>query len=435
VPAAKDTDPSPEVPDLQNGEVAAIKQVIASDREEALRLMLTALQRIDAKAFSSDDLEDHKLHLGTSKTRQGKAFEAWLKTYFDKFAEKRKKDTNKLKPDEVKKAIDEARPLLDADPGAKDIRVTIANGHFETVSMLYSTVRHEFIHVQQLRKDYLAHVSQYVMPAGLLPPGSGTFVADSEIEAYLWEMEHLANTGVTDPRGLETMLDTCIKAFENASAGARNAAEVRIKAAIANVWKKAMDGHVALIADHYKNFKASGTVAEPGMVEVLKDALDRLWLHRTKFDNPWTGHVAAHKTAVDQANEMLAWAKADRFTKLLDTIDQEVKTPYTDAMFAVSRWQKLHEDWNALEAASKTSLQARFDATAPVLWEKTFDALETDVRASIARNELVIAQETMNVSIAPLLKKPEKGITTEPFVKRRQALQTEINDAKKAKKP
>src|SRR5262249_24513801 len=40
---AKDTDPSPEVPDLTNAEVAAINKVLTTDEDEALRLVLKAL--------------------------------------------------------------------------------------------------------------------------------------------------------------------------------------------------------------------------------------------------------------------------------------------------------------------------------------------------------------------------------------------------------
>lgn len=428
----KDTDPSPEVPDLQNGEVDAIKKAITGgDKDEALRLVLKALQRIDATAFKSDDLVDGKLHTGTSKTRQGPKFEAWLKTYLDDVAAKKSKPTAKLSKAEVAKAISEAKPPADQ----KDIMVMIGSGHFGTASLLYSTVRHEFVHVQQLRKDYLTQISRFVMPAGLNPPDPGKLGEDREVEAYLWEMEHLAGTGLQDPGELKLLWEECSNDFLNASAGTVKTLGPRFKAAFADVWKKAMDGHIAAIADHHKKFTASKTVAEPGRVEKLRDDMEHMWLNRTRFDNPWSGHVASHKTALDQATEMLTWIKSDRFTKLLDLIDKEVAAGYSNPDDPMMRRKNLREAWGELEAATRTALKARYDVTGPALWEKTFDALEVEVRTRIKADELDIAQELMNVGVKELFDTADKGVKTATFQPRRDALQAEIKAARKAKKP
>lgn len=428
----KDTDLSTEVPDLQNGEVDAIKKAIAAgDKDEALRLMLKALQRIDPTTFKDDDLSENKLRTGTSKTRQGPKFEAWLKTYLDDVAAKKSKATSKLTKGEVAKAMSEAKPPADQ----KDIWVMIGNGHFGTVSLLYSTVRHEFVHVQQLRKDYLTQISRFVMPAGLDPPDSGKLGEDREVEAYLWEMEHLANTGLTDPGELKLLWNACSNAFLNASAGATKTFGARFKAAFKDVWKKAMDGHIAAIGEHYQKFTASKTVAEPSQVEKLRDDMETLWLNRDKFENTWTAHTASHKTALDQATEMLTWIKSDRFTKLLDQIDGEIKTGYTNPDDPMMRRTNLRSAWDELEAATKTALKARYETTGPALWEKTFDAIEVEVRKRIKADDLDVAQELMDVGMKELFATADKGVKKQPFQTRREALQAEIKAARKAKKP
>src|SRR6185436_14357197 len=105
--AIKDTDPSPDVPDLQHGEVTAIQKVLASDPDKALALLLKALQRKDSSKFSSKDLTDKKLHTnsGTATTLQGPAFQAWLEKCLDNFARKHDKARGDLSPDEIKAAI------------------------------------------------------------------------------------------------------------------------------------------------------------------------------------------------------------------------------------------------------------------------------------------------------------------------------------------
>jgi len=431
--APKDTDPSPEVPDLQQGEVAAIQKVLASDRDEALRLLLKALQRINAADFSATDLTDNKLHSGgPTRTKQGAAFEAWLATYLDDVATKASKTTNKLTKTEVKKAIQDAKPPADK----KDIKVTMGNGHFASVALLYSSVRHEFIHVQQLRKDYLTQISPSVMPAGLDPPASGSLGKDRELEAYLWEMEHLSNTGLKDPGELKLLWNECSNAFLNASATATATFGTRFKAAFKNVWKKAMDGHIAAIADHHKKFKASGAVSEPGKVESLKDDMEMMWLNKSQFENTWAAHTAAHTAALDQAKEMIAAIKAERFTRLIDAIDKEVTTGYTDSDEAFSRWEKLSSAWGELETATKAAMKTRYETTAPLLWEKTFDALETEIKRRISIGEAEIAQELMTNSVGDLFRKADKAVKTGAFDARRKALQSEITKAKaKVKKP
>jgi hypothetical protein len=53
-------------------------------------------------------------------------------------------------------------------------------------------------------------------------------------------------------------------------------------------------------------------------------------------------------------------ARADRFTKLLDQIDQEVKTGYSNPDDPIKRRSELRTAWSELEAATKTALNPRY---------------------------------------------------------------------------
>lgn len=431
-PDPKDTDPSKEVPDLQHGEVTALNKVLATSPEDALKQLLKALQRIDATTFAATDLTEGKLHTsGTTSTRQGPGFEAWLTTYLDGVAAAASKPRDKLTKAEIGKAIKDAAPPADK----KDIRVAMGRGHFASAALLYSSVRHEFVHVQQIRKDYLAHIPSSVMPTGVAAPDFGSLGKDREVEAYLWEMEHLGNTGLKDPSELKLLWKECSNAFLNASPAATATYGARFKAAFKDVWKKAMDGHIAAIADHHAKWKASGSVAEPGTVERLKDDLEMMWLNRDKFENTWSAHTAPHAAALAQANALIAAIKSDRFTKLLDKADKEVAAGYASSDDAFARWDEVTAAWGALDPAGKAAAQARYDTTAPALWEKTFDALEAEIRKRIKDGEADVAQELMTNSVGDLFKKAAKSVKVATFQPRRAALQAEITKAKAKQTP
>jgi hypothetical protein len=89
----------------------------------------------------------------------------------------------------------------------------------------------------------------------------------------------------------------------------------------------------------------------------------------------------------------------------------------------------------SLPHATRTALKARYETTGPALWEKTFDAVEVEIRKQIKADEPDLAQELMNVSMKELFATADKGVKKEPFQTRREAVQAEIKAARKAKKP
>lgn len=430
----KDTTASTEVPDLQQGEVAAINAVLQSDPDKALALVLQALQRLDATQFSSDDLTEHKLHVGLatlqSYTSQGKAFQAFLAARLDEAADKAGKTRDKLTKGEVKKVIQTATPSA-AD---KDILVKIGTGFFSSASMLYSTVRHEFIHVQQLRKDFLGRIAHAVLPPRVADPGIGSDDSDHEVEPYLWEMENLAHTGLKAPHDLVSLVTFGTSNFESASKGMKKSHQARFETAFKTVWKAAIDAHIAAIADLYTSFSTGGTVPDGVAVENLTDGLSKVWAHRKKFGNPWSSYEASHKTAVDHAAEMAAAAKADAFTKLLDDVDKEVAAGYASDFNAVRRWDEVNDAWAALDAKTQKTMKPRYDKLAPALWEKVFDAVEVQVQKQIDKGQPGVADDLMKAEMDPLFRKPYATVKTKAFNERRDALKKAIAAGKKGNK-
>jgi hypothetical protein len=429
--APKDTDPSTEVPDLQNGELAAIKKVIASDPDEALKQLLKALQRIDATQFSADDLTGKQLGTkgGSSVTKQGPVFQAWLDTYLDGVATAKSKTKDKLTKAEVKQAIHDAAPPADK----KDISCSISTGAFSSASLLYSTVRHEFVHVAQLRASYLEYLPSDIMPQDVSSPSDSKVREDREVEAYLWEMENLARTGLTDLGEVFLLWEQCSTAWLNRGPGS-NKFKARFEAAFKTVWGKSMDGHLAAIDTAYQAFQKASSVADASKVQTLESNLGTLWRYRVNFGINWAPYVAKEAAAKKQLKEMNASIKADAFKKTLDGIDAKIKTGYADDQDALTALKDLTGQWDALEQATRDAVKDRFKATAPVLWEKTLTLMEAEIRRRIGLKEFAVVQEYIDGDLHDLFGLGAKcQVTTATFEPRRAALKTELAKAKAAK--
>jgi Domain of unknown function (DUF4157) len=428
--AAKDTDPSTEVPDLTNGEVAAIKKVITSNQAEALGLVLKALQRIDATKFSSKDLTDGKLHAGSgSSTIQGPKFQAWIETTLDAYAKTLSKKRADLSASEVKKAL-QAAPVPAA---SKDITVTIGSGHFASVSLLYSTVRHEFVHVEQIRADFVGYIPSELMPSGVDSPSDNKTKNNRELEAYQWEMEHLASTGLKETGELYLLWDKSSDAWQNASADAQKKVDPAYGKAFNNVWKLAMDGHIAALDEQHKAFKKSGKVSDESAVFTLQQHLKMMWNYRDNFGNKWSGSEAGYKAALAQSEEMLGNGAAEEFKKAIDKADASLKTGITDAWAAYSTWFDLLNLWIKLDATISKTYEARFQVTAPALWDKAFTLYEAKINAALKAGEVDDADTLLYEKIGTLFMHASKSSIKEAdYAKRKKALEDAV---KKAKKP
>lgn len=441
--AVKDTDRSAEVPDLQNGELAAIKKVIASDPDQALKEVVKALQRIDAKQFVVDDLTGKELGTkgGPSTTKQGPAFEAWLDGYLAGVLKDKTKDADKdgaapkkdakLTAAEVKVAVGSAAPPADK----KDISCRISTAAFASASLLYSTVRHEFVHVGQIRARYLEYIPDSVMPNGASSPSDAKVGADREVEAYLWEMENLANTGLTDLGEVFLLWDQCKSAWQNSGPGS-NKLQARFAAAFKAVWGKSMDGHLAAIDTAYKAFQKAGAVADAGKLQTQQDHLDTLWRFRNNFGIAWAPYVAKQAAAEKQLKEMNASIKADGFKKTLDSVDAKIKAGFADDQDALAALKDLVGKFDALEQATRDAVKDRFKATAPVLWEKTLALMEAEIRRRIGEKEFAIVQEYIDGDLKDLFGLAARcQVTAATFEPRRAALKAELAKAKAAKSP
>jgi hypothetical protein len=121
--------------------------------------------------------------------------------------------------------------------------------------------RIQFVHVDQIRADFLGYIPSELMPSGVASPSDGKTRNNRELEAYQWEMEHLTGTGLKDTGELYLLWDKSSDAWQSASAEAQKKVDPAYGKAFNHVWKLAMDGHIAGIDEQYKAFKKAGKVS------------------------------------------------------------------------------------------------------------------------------------------------------------------------------
>jgi hypothetical protein len=438
----KDWDPSPDVPDLLVADAKAIQAALvlargaateperAAAREKALKVMLICLQRVDRSKFASDGLVEGKIHYseGNSKTLQGEGFAVFLRAHLEKHATNLGKKRTDLTKAEVTSALG-ALKVADIPKDDRTIHVQINTSHFATVSLLYSTVRHEWVHVEQLRAGYLAYIPDAVL-RGVPGPDTGTLYDDREVEAYLWEMENLAGTGLKEASHVFTVWSQSAKHWGKAGLQAKKTLDARFKAAFAPTWKLAVEGHVTAIAAHHAKLKKDATVENPATVRTLYRDLEQLWKDRSRFgiEAGWKAHEAARATAIAQCEEILAKVISND----LDAADKAVAAGGLSAEDAYRTWFRLlNLPKDELPRSVVALHEARFKTTAPPLWEKAFTGFAVEIRKKIAEGKTAEANSLLDVRIETLWRHrvltsaAEKG-----HAQLRQALQDEVRRAR-----
>lgn len=430
--ATKDTDPSPDVPDLQKGEADALQKVLATDHDKALALLLKALQRIDATKFSSKDLTGKKLHTndGTATTYQGPEFKKWLEKCLDNYAKKHGKTRADLTGDEVKAGM-HAEPV---PKDKQDITVEIGPSYFANLSLLYSSVRHEFVHVEQIRADYLGFIGSSALPDNVKQPDSGTLVEERETEAYLWEMENLDKTGLKDPGNLYTVWWEGFRRWDADGKDFKDKTRARFKVAVINAWKRTMDAYIVAMNGWNKTFKKDGSVPDADtVVYTAQEHLKNAWSWGTNFDYDPSPYEKQYKTAIKQSEQILGNGAGAEFKKGLDAADSALKAGYTDASSAYSDWSDLTTKWINLDAELTKTYTARFKVTGPALWKQAFTLYEAQINDKLKSGDVDKAQSILDDQIDTLFRNADSSFVKHAdFDKHRKDLEAAV---KKAKKP
>jgi hypothetical protein len=166
--------PSSTIPDLEEGKVKSAEGSISAGQfQEAID---TLVKDASAKGrVNRDLLKDRTMHYDSSLDQEGLT----------------------------------DNPVKDASGGIAPINVHIGPPAFKSVSWLYSTLLHEFVHVEQLQPAS-AHMP-VVVKGESTDPGVGS---QREVEAYAFEIMHAEGTGLkASPAGIADVWGRLCKAY------------------------------------------------------------------------------------------------------------------------------------------------------------------------------------------------------------------------------
>lgn len=401
--------PSDEIPDLEEEVVAEINAAIkAGKKRKALDLVLAALVAKDASKFNVNNLHLKKLHWvrgGDSSTVMGPKFKKWLTAEMKKAPADVKKDE-----DESKKYL----ATLTVPDSELDIKINIAEERFISAPRLYSVTRHEFIHYDQVKANPFRYLSSSEFPRGYANPSEDSSLALMEVEAYLWEAEHVAETGVDkDPQyvwNVFTMLNE--KWGESVAKEARPLKRRWLKA-MGEMWKVAVSGYL-------DQCEALITKAGTDPMEA-KDfsTLEGHWIHLEDFWGYRINYrplVAPLKPRVDKIEKYIQDFKDDKkaaqFGKKIKLRKREFKSARRGSD-GFNVFVDFFNDWDELNAKGKAANKAEFEKAMGPIWIKSFDMLDKRMKSLFKKDkdddylvDLANAMRTM------LRKASESGVDT-----------------------
>lgn len=357
--------PSTEVPDLDQKVVDDVNTALkADDKDAALQHILNALASMDATTFDTSVLHDNKLHtkLGsTSNTAQGPAFTAWLAGELAKGPANLKRDKAKTKAFLSKLTVPKDK---------LDIIVQISEESFQNASRLYSTVRHEWIHVEQFKAKPLEYIASTEFPREYANPSDSDVLTAREIEAYLWEAEHMDQTGTKVlPYEVWNTWNQLRKKWSDIPARQKEPLKARFGAAFKNTWEVAFEGYLKE-AEGITSAAGSSGIGDDEFKK-LKEAdryLTDMWEHREDQTVAWSG-FKDRRLAV----------KGTVLTKPLVEVEATLKAgSIAKGIDGYNLWEPIVTQWINVDAPTQAVYKKRFAEVLPALFDATFTLFEKE---------------------------------------------------------
>ena len=369
-PAVVQRKPSTEVPDLDESVVKAVNEALGKgDHEKAMSLILDALEKKDPKKYDKTKLVGNKLHKkrGNALTRRGPKFKAWLKKMLDAGGAEIKKGEK-----EMQKYLDGLTPPEDSH----DFRVEIGSSFFNNASHLYSTIMHEFIHVDQARANPMKAISSADWPEGYDKPSHSTEIGQREFEAYTWEEQNLAGTGLGEHP--DDVWNLFKQLADHGPLTSDTEGGKRWRKSLANLFDTAFSKYLsrseALIKTH-----ATTPLGKSDMDKVKDNYrhMESLWRYtryRTMFSDKFkTRYEAVEKFVKNQESE--AAAK----TIIAEMKAAQKKMAGGSSWDGYNAWINVYDKWMEISEAKRKELEPEAKKILPVMWAAAFDMLVADI--------------------------------------------------------
>ena len=366
--------PSTEVPDLDQKVVDEVKTALKGDNKEgALQGILNALVSIDPTKFDKSLLHENKLHTkagSSSDTAQGPAFTAWL-------AGELAKGSADLKTDKTKVGAFLSKLTVPKDK--LDIKVRIAEEAFENVPRLYNTIRHEWVHVEQFKAKPLEYISTSEFPSEYANPSESDVLQAREIEAYLWEAEHMDQTGIKNlPYDVWNTWNNLRRKWSGTSVRREKPFKARFGAAFKNTWEVAFEGYLKKAEKIISGAGSSGISEEElKQLEETNGYLTDMWGYRDNHNIAWSGFKDRYFAV-----------KGTSLTKALADIEAKLKSgSITKGIDGLNLWEPTLKEWINLDASIQAAHKKRFSEIMPKLFDSTFVLFEKEFTEDYSRGD------------------------------------------------
>ncbi len=358
--AALQLTPSKEVPDLEEDVVTKVNAFLqAGKKQEAIDEIMKALAAKDPAQFDLSVLDGGKVHHTYSSSAHaalGPKAKAWLQTMLTKGPEKIKTDKA-----EMRKYLD----TLALPKDQMDFHVEISDNFCNNAANLYSSIRHEFVHVGQKRANPFKYLSTSEIGRGWANPSLDYDHDFNEFEAYGWEADNLTQTGM-DQRPSDAW-NVYIQLAKHGPDRTSDPDNNKLwKQKLEKLWTTAFTGLLVRAEGGITKQKA-GTLDATGEKQLDDDhyQLKKLWGFGHNYPTS-SEKVEARYKAVN------SYYEGKEFVKLMKESETKIlaaKKGYD----GFNVWRPLHNEWINLSADLQQAHQAEYTRIMPGIWTKTFD--------------------------------------------------------------
>ena len=359
--AAMQLTPSTEVPDLEEDVVKKVNAFLAAGKkQEAIDEMMAALVKKDPTLFNLANLDGGKVHHSWSASAHaayGPKTKTWLQDMLNKG------------PADIKTDEDAMRKYLDTltiPADELEFHVEISDNFCNNAANLYSSIRHEFVHVQQKLDNPFRYLSTSEIGRGWANPSTSDQNEADEREAYGWEADNLTGTGLDQrPNDVWNVYRQLSKIGPYTS---DKDAVKKWKSRLDKLWETAFSGLLNRAEAAIVLAKA-GTLDAAGETQLEKDhgQLKDLW----RFSSNRSTIASTYESRYEDVNN---YYEEKEFATMMKDAEAEIKTA-KKGYDGYNVWSPLFEKWINLSASVQTAHKAEYTRIMPGIWTAAFDIM------------------------------------------------------------
>ena len=353
--------PSKEVPDLDETVVNKVNAFLkAGKKQEAINEIMKALVAKDPALFDLSKLDGGKVHhtyAASAHAAYGPKTKTWLQGMLAKGPADIKTD---------KKAMRKYLDTLTIPAKELQFHVEISDNFCNNSANLYSSIRHEFVHVKQKIDSPFKYLSTSEIGTGWANPSTDYQQGFNEFEAYGWEADNLKGTGLDQrPNDVWNVYKQLAK---NGPSSTDKVNHKKWEDRLDKLWETAFTGLLTR-AEAAVVLAKKGTLDASGQKQLDDDhyQLKDLWGYKSYR----TAIAAKYKARFEAINSYYEGKEFAAKMKEAETKIKSAKKGYD----AYNVWSPLFKKWINLSPAVQATHKAEYTRIMPGIWTAAFDMI------------------------------------------------------------